>query len=75
MALAGASDVEQLRFADPSPAADRPNSSKSEKPTGTPNQVFFSTFEAAFGGERTAVPAERSSVRRAVANFGANGRN
>jgi hypothetical protein len=28
-------------FTDPSPAADRPNSSKSEKPTGTPNQVFF----------------------------------
>ena len=24
-------------FADPSPAADRPNSSKFEKPTGTPN--------------------------------------
>jgi hypothetical protein len=29
-------------FTDPSPAADRPNSSKSEKPTGTPNQEFFS---------------------------------
>ncbi len=29
-------------FTDPSPAADRPNSSKSEKPTGTPNQGFFS---------------------------------
>ena len=29
-------------FANPSPAADRPNSSKSEKPTGTPNQDFFS---------------------------------
>ena len=29
-------------FADPSPAAGRPNSSKSEKPTGTPNQGFFS---------------------------------
>ena len=28
-------------FADPSPAAGRPNSSKSEKPTGTPNQAFF----------------------------------
>jgi Helix-turn-helix domain len=27
-------------FTDPSPAADRPNSSKSEKPTGTPNQDF-----------------------------------
>ena len=30
-------------FTDPSPAADRPNSSKSEKPTGTPNQEFFSS--------------------------------
>jgi hypothetical protein len=28
-------------FRDPSPAADRPNSSKSEKPTGTPNQDLF----------------------------------
>ena len=28
-------------FRDPSPAADRPNSTKSEKPTGTPNQEFF----------------------------------
>jgi Helix-turn-helix domain len=28
-------------FTDPSPAADRPNSSKSDFPTGTPNQVFF----------------------------------
>jgi AraC-like DNA-binding protein len=27
-------------FTDPSPAADRPNCSKSEKPTGTPNQAF-----------------------------------
>ena len=27
---------------------------KSEKPTGTPNQGFFSSFIAAFGGERTA---------------------
>jgi hypothetical protein len=29
-------------FKDPSPAADRPNSSKSEKATGTPNQDFSS---------------------------------
>ena len=28
-------------FTDPSPAADRPGPSKSEKPTGTPNQGFF----------------------------------
>jgi Helix-turn-helix domain len=40
-------------FDDPSPAADRPISSKSEKPTGTPNQVFFSSLGAAFGGDRT----------------------
>jgi hypothetical protein len=30
-------------FNDPSPVADRPNSSKSEKPTGTPNQELFSS--------------------------------
>jgi hypothetical protein len=28
-------------FTDPSPAVDRPNSSKSDSPTGTPNQEFF----------------------------------
>jgi hypothetical protein len=33
-------------FTDPSPAADRPKSSKSEKPTGTPNQVFFPSMTA-----------------------------
>jgi len=32
-------------FTDPSPAADRPISSKSEKPTGTPNQGFFSAIK------------------------------
>jgi hypothetical protein len=31
-------------FTDPSPTADRPNSSKSEKPTGTSNQGIFSSF-------------------------------
>jgi hypothetical protein len=30
-------------FNDPSPAGDQPNSSKSEKPTGTPNQELFSS--------------------------------
>ncbi len=35
-------------FTDPSPAADRPNSSKTEKPTGTPNQDF-SSFNMAHG--------------------------
>ncbi len=33
-------------FTDPSPAADRPNPSKSEKPTGTPNQDFSSSNRA-----------------------------
>jgi CRP-like cAMP-binding protein len=32
-------------FTDPSPAADRPHSSKSEKPTGTPIQGFFSPIK------------------------------
>jgi Helix-turn-helix domain len=32
-------------FNDPSPAGDRSNSSKSEKPTGTPNQAFFSPIK------------------------------
>ena len=55
-------------FTDPSPAADRPNSSKSEKPTGTPNQAFFSSLGAAFGGERTA----RSGRKEALRGEGAN---
>jgi hypothetical protein len=50
-------------FTDPSPAADRPNSSKSEKPTGTPNQVFFSYLGAAFGGERTARSGRKEALR------------
>jgi biotin operon repressor len=33
-------------FTDPSPAGARPNSSKSEKETGTPNQEFFSSIRA-----------------------------
>jgi CRP-like cAMP-binding protein len=36
-------------FNDPSPAADQPDSSKSEKQTGTPNQVFFSSKKGDFG--------------------------
>ena len=39
-------------FCDPSPAADRPNSSKAKFQAGTPNQKFFSSLEAASGGER-----------------------
>ena len=50
-------------FTDPSPAADRPNSSKSEKPTGTPNQAFFSSLEAAFGGERTGRSGRKEALR------------
>lgn len=33
-------------FNDPSPAGGRPNASKSETPTGTPNQVSFPTIES-----------------------------
>jgi hypothetical protein len=40
-------------FRDPSPSTDRPISSKSEKPTGTTTQAFFSSLRAAFGGDRT----------------------
>jgi hypothetical protein len=37
-------------FSDPSPAGSQPNSSKSEKETGTPNQEFFSPMRADRGG-------------------------
>jgi len=50
-------------FTDPSPAADRPNSSKSEKRTGTPNQALFSPFIAAFGGKRTARSGRKEAWR------------
>ena len=33
-------------FNDPSPAGDRPETSKSEKPTRTPNQEFFPSMSA-----------------------------
>ena len=39
-------------FTDPSPAGDRPKSSKSEKPTGTPNQAFFSSLARRFSPSR-----------------------
>ena len=59
-------------FTDPSPAADRPNSSKSEKPTGTANQAFFSSLGAAYGGERTGrTGRERAFEKGAGANGGA----
>ncbi len=46
-------------FTDPSPAADRPNSSKSEKPTGTPNQEFFLPNKEHGAGVRTLWNAAR----------------
>jgi len=57
---------------DPSPAADRPNSSKSEKPTETPNQDFSSYLRAAFGGERAA-RSERKEAPRGKGSRGHNG--
>ena len=59
-------------FRDPSPAADRPISSKSEKPTGTPNQGYFSSLDAASGGERTGRDGRKGASRGgAGANVGA----
>ena len=45
-------------FKDPSPASDRPNSSKSEKPTGTPTQEFFSSIKEGGSDQNT-----RSALR------------
>jgi hypothetical protein len=57
-------------FRDPSPAADRPSSSKSERPTGTPNQAFFSSLPCPLWPSRgtnsegaAAVTARRASER------------
>jgi Helix-turn-helix domain len=50
-------------FRDPSPSADRPNSSKSEKPTGTANQEFISSLWAAAGGGRTARSEREGALR------------
>jgi hypothetical protein len=49
-------------FTDPSPAADRPKSSKSEKPTGTPNQAFFSSLPCHFSPSRGDNPARFAAV-------------
>ena len=57
-------------FPDPSPAAGRPNSSKSEKPTGTPNQDFFSSLGAAFGGERTGRSGRKRLCEELIAKIG-----
>jgi hypothetical protein len=49
-------------FRDLSPAADRPNSSKSEKPTGTPNQesLFVAAAKGRGFGERSGWKGEVS---------------
>jgi len=39
-------------FTDPSPASDPPSSSKSDFPTGTPNQAFFSSLPCHFSLSR-----------------------
>jgi hypothetical protein len=49
-------------FTDPSPAADRPKSSKSEKPTGTANQAFFSSLPCHFSPPRGDNPAKFAAV-------------
>ena len=49
-------------FRDPSPAADRPNSSKSEKPTETPNQAFFSSLARRFSPSKGDNPARFAAV-------------
>ena len=40
-------------FTDPGMPAGRLNSPESDFPSGTPNQVYFSSFVAAYGSERT----------------------
>jgi hypothetical protein len=49
-------------FTDPSPAADRPKSSKSEKPTETANQAFFSSLPCHFSPPRGDNPARFAAV-------------
>jgi hypothetical protein len=49
-------------FTDPSPAADRPNSSKSEKPTGTLNQAFSSSLPRHFSPSRGDNPDKSAAV-------------
>ena len=49
-------------FTDPSPAANRPNSSKSEKPTGTPNQAFSSSLLDQFLPSRGDNPDRSAAV-------------
>jgi hypothetical protein len=49
-------------FTDPSPAATRPNSSKSEKPTETANQAFFSSLPRHFSPSRGDNPDKSAAV-------------
>jgi hypothetical protein len=62
-------------FTDPSPAADHPNSSKSDFPPGTPNQGFFSSFVAAFGGDRTGRFGRKEALRGEWGRSGAEKQN
>jgi Helix-turn-helix domain len=61
-------------FTDPGTPAGRPNPPKSEKPTGTPNQAFFSSLGAAFGGGRTPSATAKGAFdrggRKDCAGFG-----
>jgi hypothetical protein len=57
-------------FTDPGKPVGRPNPPKSDFPSGTANQDYFSTLEAACGGERTPPSAVKEALRR---EQGANG--
>jgi hypothetical protein len=50
-------------FTDPRTGARRPNPPKSDSPSGTANQDYFSTLEAAFGGDRTGRPGRKEAFR------------
>ena len=50
-------------FTDPGTPAGRSKPPKSEKPTGTANQDYFSSFMAAYGGERTARSGRKEAWR------------
>jgi hypothetical protein len=58
-------------FSDPSPAADRPNPSKSENQPGTPNQVLFPLLVRAAGGLPD--PLEASLLRLSTGVQSRNG--
>jgi hypothetical protein len=56
-------------FTDPGTPAGRPNPPESEKPTGTPNQGFFSSLGAAFGGDRTGLTAGKGLCEKGGGEF------